>query len=119
MSKKTPTSLQAKHAFPRGAFFARVLLQASVLFVVALFPCATPSFGLLTVAESEAPVDQDESSEEEAISVQARTRVGRNRPGSPLLVPVRDGLNLATASIAVVPHSGHRLPNNLLAPLRC
>ena len=83
------------------------------------FPCATPSFGLLNVTESEAPVDQDESSEEEAISVQARTRVGRDQPGLRLLVPVHGGLSLATASIASLPHSGHRLSNNLLAPLRC
>ena len=112
-------SVQAKRALPRMAFFARVLLHSSVLFVMALFPCATPSFVLLTETESEAPVNQEELSEEEAISVQARTRVGRDQPASPLLGAVRGGLSLATASIAGVPHSGHRLPNNLLAPLRC
>jgi len=119
VSKNTPISLRAKHALPRVEFLARVLLHSSVLFVVALFPCATPSFGLLNVTESEAPVDQDESSEKEAISVQARTRVGGDQPDSPLLVPMRGGLSLAVASIASVPNSGHRLPNNLLVPLRC
>ena len=118
MSKKTPTSLQAKHVLASVALFARDWLHSSVLFAVALLPCTTPSFGMLNSTEFEAPVDQHESSAEEAISVQARTRVGRDQPGSPLLVPVRGGLSLATASIAVVPHSGHRLPNNLLAPLR-
>ncbi len=110
MSKKTPTSLQAKHALASVAFFARVLLHSSALFLVALFPCTPPSFALLNATESEAPVDQDESSEEEAISVQARTRVGRNQPGPPLLVPLPGGVSLATASIAGVPYSGHRPP---------
>jgi hypothetical protein len=119
MSRKTPTSLQAKHALASVAFFARVLLHSSVLFVVALFPCTEPGIGLLNSTESEAPVDQDESSEEEAISEQARTGVGRDQPGSPLPVPVRVGLSLTTVGIARVPNSGHRLPNNLLAPLRC
>jgi len=86
MSKSTPTSLQAKHALPRVATFARVLMHSSVLFVVALFLCATPGLGLLNVPESEAPVDQDESPEEEAISVQAPTRVGRGQLGSSLRV---------------------------------
>jgi hypothetical protein len=119
MSKKSPTSLQAKHALPWVAFFARVLLHSSVLLVGALFPCATPTLGLLTVAESEAPVDEDESSEELAISVRDRTRVDRDPPGSPLLGPVRGGLSLAPSSTASVTNSGHRLPNNQLAPLLC
>lgn len=119
MSKNRPTRLRAKHALPRVAIFARVLLHSSVLFVVALFPCATPSFGLLNATESEAPVDQDESSEEEAINVQARTRVGRDQPGFRRLGPVHGGLKVATVNITSLPHSGHRLSNHLLAPLRC
>lgn len=119
MSKNWPTSLQAKYVARRVAFFARILLHSSVLFVLALFPCATPSFGLLTETESEAPVDQDESSEKEATGVQARTRVGHNELGSRLVVSVRGGSSLTAVNIAVVPHSGHRLPNNLLVPLRC
>ncbi len=119
MSKKTPTSLRAKHALRCVAFFARVLLYSSVLFVVAFFPCNTPTFGLLTVAESEAPVDEGESSEDVAISVRVRTQVDRDQLGSQLLGPVRGGLSLATSSTASVTNSGHRLPNNLLAPLRC
>lgn len=89
------------------------------MLVAAFFPCAASSFGLLNVVESEAPFDQDESSQENAISVQIRTRAGRDQPGLQLPAPVRASLNVATASIAAVPHSGHRLPNNLLAPLRC
>ena len=119
MSKCRSTTLLAKHALPRAAFFSRILLHSCVLFVVVLFSCTAPGLGLLAVTGSEAPVDQDESSEEEAISVQARARVVRDQPGSPLLVPVRGGLSLATSGVAGVPHSGHRLPNHLLSPLRC
>ncbi len=81
MRKKTPTSLQAKHAFPCVAFFLRALLHFALFFVVASFPCGRPSFGLVNVTESEAPVEQDESSEEEAFSVQARSRVARYSAG--------------------------------------
>ncbi|MDA1051184.1 MAG: hypothetical protein O3C40_11985 [Planctomycetota bacterium] len=119
MSKKTQTSFQAKHALARVAFFARVLLHSSMLFVVALFPCATPGMGLVNVTESEAPADQDESSAKEAISLQCRTRVVRNQPSSSFVVPMRSGLGLAAAKIAGHLHTGHRLSNNLLAPLRC
>jgi hypothetical protein len=123
-TKETPTSLRAKRSLSSVAFVARVLLHSFVLFVVVLFPCAAPSFGLFNLTESEAPVEEDESSEEEVTKVQARIRVARIRvardqPGLPFLVPMRGRLNLATASMAGVPHSGHRLPNSLLAPLRC
>ena len=119
MSKKIRISLQANLALPRLAFLARVVLHVAVLFVVGLFPSATPGFGLLAATEFEAPMDQDESSGEEAISVLARTRARREQPGSLLLAPVRCGTNLSAASRVDVPRSGHRLPNNLLAPLRC
>ncbi len=119
MSKITPISLQAKHAIRKVALLASVLLHCSVFFVVALFPCAAPSLGLVNVTESEAPADQDESSAKEAISLQSRARIVRNQPGSPLLVPDRGGLNLATVKISGHTYFGHRLANNLLAPLRC
>lgn len=119
MINKTPTLLQARHALSRVAFSTRVALHFSVLFVLALFPCHTPSVGLLDLTESEAPLDQDESSEEAAVGVQARTHIRRRQAGFSLLVPVRGGLSLSTAGTANIPHSGHRLPNNLMAPLRC
>ena len=120
MSNETPRLFQVKRLFPRMAFSARVALHSSVLFVVALFPCAESSIGLLHLTESETPVDRDESSDEAANSVQVRTRVRRNRqrPGSSLLVTVHGGQSLPTAGIARTPQSGHRLPNNLMAPLR-
>ena len=119
MIEKTLTTPLAKHALPRAAFFARVLSHACVLFVVTLFPCTTLSLGLPNVTESESPAGSDESSEEEAVCLQVRTRVVRNQPSSPLLVPDRVGFRHATARLASLPHAGHRLPNHLLAPLRC
>jgi len=119
MSRKTLATFQAKHAIPRVAFFARVLAHAAVLFVAALFPCTALSLGLPNVTESESPAGPDEPSEEEAVCLQARSRVARSQPSSPLLVPVRVGFRRAAARPASVPHSGHRLPNHLLAPLRC
>ena len=119
MSKKTPTSLSAKYALRSVTVLARVVLRTSVLFAVILVPCATPTLGLLNVTEPKAPTDTDESAAEEAISVQARARVVGSAPASPLLVPLRGGLRIATSSVAASPYSGHRLPKNLLAPLRC
>jgi hypothetical protein len=120
MSKNTLIPLQAKYAIRRVTLLASVLLHCSVLFAVTLFPCATPWLGRVNATESEAPVDQDESSAKEAISLQPRTRAVRKQPGSPLLVvPMHGGLSHAAAKIAGHLHTGHRLSNGLLAPLRC
>lgn len=120
VSKNSTMSLQARYALRRVALLARVLLHCSVVFVLALCPCATPSLGLINVAESEAPADQDESSlTKEAISSQCRAGVVRNQSSSPFAAPLRGGVSLAAAKIAGHPHTGHRLSNNLLAPLRC
>lgn len=107
-----------KRVISRVACLTRVFVHWSALFVVALFPCATLSAGLLNVTESEAPLDVGESSEEIAISVQRRIRVRRGRSGLPLRMQMRGGSTLATDRVVRVPHAGHRLPNNLLAPLR-
>lgn len=112
MSKSSPKS------FPSEWLLPRLALHSLVLIVVVLLPCTTPSLGLRNSSESEAPVDEDESLKKEAISTQARTRIGRSQPGRPLLMPVLVGLR-CSAGISSFPRSGHRLPNNLLAPLRC
>jgi hypothetical protein len=119
MSEKTLTTPHAKHALPRVAFLARVVLHACVLLVVTLLPCTTLCLGLPNVTESESPAGPDELSEEKAVCLQVRTRVVRNQPSSPLQVPVRGGFSRVTSRLASLPHSGHRLPNHLLAPLRC
>jgi hypothetical protein len=117
MRNTSPTFLPTKHMLPRVAIFSLVV-HSSVFFAVALFPCATLNFGPREVTESEAPVEREASSEEVAISAQSRTRVVRSHAGMRLLVTLRIRLNLST-STAGIARSGHRLPNHLLAPLRC
>jgi|GEM_PF-6978137 len=114
-------SPQAKHAWPRVAIFARVFLHFAVLFAAAIFQCGSASSRLLNVTRSEAPVDQDESTFTDAISVKTRSRVCRNQQHLALLKPVRGGLVRAYSGIPRIrnPLSGHRLANNLLAPMRC
>jgi hypothetical protein len=119
MSKRWLASRLGKRVSPSTAFFARVLLHAAILFVVALLPCSPSSFGLSTGTESEAPMDEDGSSEEEAITVQARSRVRRIQFGLPALLPPPCGLSFKTTGNAGDPPSGHRLSSHLLAPLRC
>lgn len=118
MVSTTSKLLQAKCLRPLSVFILRGSLYLSVMFVVAIFPCATPSLGLRTVTESETPVDQDETSFEKDISLAAKARVGREQPGVRLRVLVRVGLNVSSAA-ARGPRAGHRLANNLLAPVRC
>jgi len=119
MSNKTHTLLHVKRFLPRMAFSARVALHVSVLFVVALFPSSTPGLGQHDLTESAAPVEQDESSEEAAIRVQVRTRFGRDELGLPLSASLPGGPSLPTTGTSRAPQAGHRLPNHLLAPLRC
>jgi hypothetical protein len=109
--------LQAKHLV-RGLTPVRVLMHAAVLFVVAIFPCTSSTQGSRTVTESEAPVDQDETSQERDISLQDGTRVRCKQLSVALPVPNRIGL-LVSVRTAGASRSGHCLPNGLLAPLRC
>lgn len=119
MSKNQPVRRQVERILPRVPNLARVLLHASILFVVALFPCSPSSSGLFTGTESEAPMDEDGSSQEEAITVQARSRVRHIQFGLPAVLSPPCGLSLKTTGEAGVPLSGHRLSSHLLAPLRC
>jgi hypothetical protein len=110
--------LQMERLLARMACSARVAFHFSVLLVVALLPFPPHSNGLLDLTESEAPVERDESSEEATVHVQAGKRVGHNESG--LLLSVSGHrLRLLTTGTAGAPQSGHRLPNNLMAPLRC
>ena len=117
MSNTAFTFFQAKHMLPRVAIFSLVV-HASVFFAVALLPCASLSFGLREATESEAPVEREGSPEEVAIYAQSRMRVVRSHASIRLLVTLRTRLKLSTSSASVA-RSGHRLPNHLLAPLRC
>lgn len=118
MKNTASNSLQTRQFLPCLAFATRVSLHAAVMLVVAIFPCATPSLALRPATESEAPVDQDETSQEQDFSLQAKPRIGRRQTGVPLQVPVHISLRVSHEAVrATMP--GHRLPNNLLAPLRC
>ncbi len=118
MFNTTPSLLKTKPLL-WGLAFVRLLLHAVVLFVVAIFPCAAPTLGSRTVTESEKPVDQDETSQEKDVNLQARTRVGGRQRGVPLLVPGGSRPSVSAQVMVRASRSGHRLPNNLLAPLRC
>lgn len=104
-------------SLPRMLFCARFALPLSALLVVAFLPCAIPRTGLLNSSESEAPVERDESSSEAEFSSQTRTRVPRNQASQQLL-SATPGERRATPGVSF-PRAGHRLPNHLLAPLRC
>lgn len=118
MSSKTPPLLRSQSAFSRTAFSARVVVCALVVFVSAMFSHAAPRIGLVSSTESEAPVEEGKSVEEAAISVQGQTRVRRRQPTTPLPIAMRCGASLSMNTRSG-PQSGHRLHNNLLAPLRC
>ena len=93
-------------------------MQAFVLILAALFSGGASNFQSMQLTESESPVHEDESSEEEAVSVQARTRVYGNPPGVLSMITRHGDLSHSTGTASTA-RSGHRLPNNLMAPLRC
>lgn len=119
MTMSGPPLYLARHTLPLQASLVRVLLQSSLLLVVASFPYATSGVELFEVTGSEAPFDQGESPAEDAIGVRTRTRTGHKQTETRFAVPASGGLSLATTVISSLPSSGHRLANNLLAPLRC
>jgi len=120
MSDYKRISTQVKRDSPHAVWLACAFLHSGVLIIAALFSCGIiPCLGLLPVTESEAPVDQDESSEEAASSARVRTHFSRTPSSLPLVVSLSGGINFATTRIFRVPDRGHRLHNNLLAPLRC
>lgn len=118
MSNNTPPLLASRNAVSRVAFSARVVFCALVVFVSAIFSHAVPRIGPVSSTESEAPVEEGKSFEEAAISVQSHTRVRRHQATSPLPIAMHCGTSLSTSTRSG-PQSGHRLHNNLLAPLRC
>ena len=103
---------------PREVCFALVVLQFVLLFVVALFTCTTHTFALRDLSESEVPAEQEQAGKEPVINQQARVHVRHSLPRMPLLVSERYGQMLSRQA-AIAPQPGHRLPNNLMAPLRC
>lgn len=80
---------------------------------------AAPTICRSAPTESEAPVEQSESSgEAAAVHVQHRGRVGQCQLEVALRVEGRRVENRVVVT-SIAPRPGHRLHNNLLAPLRC
>ena len=123
MWTSTLISLAAKREKPFVAIPIRVSLYFSVLLATAFLPCFTPNNGPLNSAESETPIDQDEATEEATLKPQARTPIGGHRQSVPFSISVRDRHDGHTSDNLSAPHSGHRhsghrLPNDFMAPSR-
>jgi hypothetical protein len=96
----------------------RVVLHIYVLIGVTLFPCVTPSVGL-DLTESEAPVEQDDPSEEMVVRAQVRARLGRSEPGVPIPSSLHAGQILSKTGTARTLKSGQLPSETYMAPLRC
>lgn len=93
-----------------------MLVVMGLISVSNLAPVCSPQ----VVCESESPVEQSESSVEEAIATHGMTRICRRQtlPQSESRFALPPGIaRVVRAAAAVRP--GHRLHNNFLAPLRC
>jgi len=118
MSSKVHTSTRVKHALPRVLFSAPVALRFLLVLAISLFTCATPSIGQRELVESEAPLQEEHSNEEAAVSERALAGFPQNQLGFRLLVPLQNSQS-RLARVDNSPKSGHRLSNHLMAPLRC
>ena len=94
------------------------ILRVALFFAVGTFPCFSSSSGVGLATESEVPCEQSESAEKIVVIVQSRLRGCGVRVDCRMPSRVRPDRDLSMTSTLVVP-VGHRLPNNLLAPLRC
>lgn len=95
-----------------------IVLRVIVLLALGLFPGISPGIAVPVVTESHAPVEQGESAEKFGVIAHAhpRGKVVHSCVRTPLRVQHADKRWMT--SIRLVP-TGHRLPNNLMAPLRC
>jgi hypothetical protein len=119
MSRNGSRSLPRKLTSRRVNFCLRIFLRALALFFVGVLPGVTPGLGRLHGTESEAPMDRDDLAEGEAIDVQPRTRVSHCQMASRCMLPIPEGSSIKTLRAVEHRSSGHRLSNNLMAPLRC
>lgn len=118
MSNKVHTSLRMKRALPRVLFSAPVALRFLLVLTISLFTFATPSLGQRELTESEAPLQEEQSNTEAAFSERALARVPQDQPERLVLVPLQKSVR-RLVRVDSAPKSGHRLPNHLMAPLRC
>jgi hypothetical protein len=106
----------------RRAVTAIPLVLARLLFVLALslFTGVAPNLVELATAESEAPFDEDESPENEAMRAEARNDMHRVSSCEPPRLPACCERRFPK-TIDTMPASptGHRFSNGLSAPLRC
>lgn len=117
MSNSRTKSVRTIRGMPSVADLSRVLLHSATILVVALFSVATPSPGLLSVTESEAPLESEETAQEAATPIQTRTRFRRERFVRPVTI---HGASRCMASRTADPVAGgHLLSDNASVPLRC
>lgn len=93
-----------------------------MLLVVALslFAGMVPNLIQLASAESEAPVGEDESPEDEAVRSEAGNDIRRISSCEASRLPTFcDGRFPKTIDMITASPSGHRFSNGLSAPLRC
>lgn len=97
----------------------RSALRLLAMVGLVVFLNAAPACCLSVTVASEAPVEQSETAEEApALHVQIRARDGQGMPGMASRVVMRHGGTRAMVR-PTSSRPGHRLSNNLLAPLRC
>jgi len=118
MTGTKPKLFQAER-FSHMMYSTPIALQASVLFLAAFFNCVLPNAGMLELSKSETPVEQRETSEESVVRLRTGTRWSVSRERVALSVLMFDGLKVRDSEQVRSRKAGHRLSNNLLAPLRC
>jgi hypothetical protein len=92
----------------------------ALVLIASLFGGLAPSAGRAASSESDAPVEETESTGHLAICSPTSLKRGETPAQQPLHTLARRGHASSNPAAVVLPVlSGHRLANGLLAPLRC
>jgi len=103
---------------PRWAHFRQIAIHALVALGLVAVSNVPLSITCHAPSESEAPVEHGKSPGEGAMEVPNGMRICRRQAGPAVQLAVQHG-EARTIRTATASRPGHRLHNNLLAPLRC
>lgn len=117
MTARTSNRMPTGWSCTRIVCFRRLALHSLFLLVVPLLPTGASGFGLLRASEGEAPVGQEDHTEVAPCGSQDEKLERQALRHWRLLTPSH--ATRRTLDVAKATGSGHRLPNNLMAPLRC
>lgn len=107
------------HIRQDARYLPQITLRCLLLIAAALLPGTSPGFSVQRLVECEAPMDATESAEGAFTRIDGKAKIRRPQPQSiAWRVTLINAARASVGSADLAVTTGHRLPNNLMAPLR-